>query len=119
MDENKNEPSESEIKKVEKLLKSINNKKTPKPRKTPKNLSMKEKQQLGTAIASTLSEFVDCYILLGFDVNGNSLVLINSGNNLESRALSDLVEDFMTTGGRSSDVNLDAGEPDDSDDDGF
>lgn len=114
MDETPENPSESDLKKVENFLKGIPDKKAPKVRKKPKALSQKEKQRLGTAIAGTLSEFVDCYILLGFDVNGNSMILINSHNNLESRALSDLVEDFMTTGGSSITMGLD--EPDDEDD---
>lgn len=115
MDETPENPSESDLKKVEKLLKDTNNKKAPKVRKKPKILSQKEKQRLGTAIASTLSEFVDCYILLGFDVNGNSMILINSHNNLESRALSDLVEDFMTTGGSSISMSLDNEDEEDDD----
>jgi hypothetical protein len=115
MDEIPENPSESDFKKVEKLLKDITNKKAPKVRKKPKDLSVKEKQRLGSAIASTLSEYVDCYILLGFDVSGNSMVLINSHNNLESRALSDLIEDFMTTGGNS--VNFGFDEEDEEDDD--
>lgn len=116
MDETPENPSESDLKKVEKFLKGIPDKKAPKVRRKPKALSPKEKQRLGTAIASTLSEYVDCYILLGFDVNGNSMILINSHNNLESRALSDLVEDFMTTGGSSISMSLedDEGEEDDS-----
>lgn len=115
MDENADNPSESDLKKVEKLLKDINKQKEPRVRKKPKALSLKEKQQLGTAIANRLSEFVDCYIMLGFDTNGNSLILINSANNLESRALSDLVDDFILTGGSSVNMNLDF--PDDDEDD--
>jgi len=117
MDENADNPSESDLKKIEKVLKEVNNKKPSKVRKTPKALSAKDKQRLGTAIASSLSEFVDCYILLGYDVNGNSLVLINSQNNLESRALSNLLEDFMTTGDNSLNVSFDDDDDDDSDED--
>jgi hypothetical protein len=39
------------------------------------------------------------------------MVLINSNNNLESRALSDLIDDFITTGDNGIDVE------DDEDDD--
>jgi hypothetical protein len=113
MDETPKNPSESDLKKVENFLKGLNDKKAPKVRRKPKSLSVKEKQKLGTAIASTLSEFVDCYILLGFDVNGNSMILINSNNNLESRALSDLVEDFMTTGGSNINMGFESDEDED------
>ena len=115
MDEIPENPSESDLKKVEKFLKGVNNKKEPKVRRKPKALSLKEKQKLGTAIASILSEFVDCYILLGFDVNGNSMILINSNNNLESRALSDLVEDFMTTGGSNINIGFESEEDEEDD----
>jgi hypothetical protein len=118
MDENADNPSESDLKKIEKVLKEVNNKKPSKVRKKPKTLSAKDKQRLGTAIASSLSEFIDCYILIGYDVNGNSLVLINSQNNLESRGLSDLLEDFMTTGSDSLSVSYDEDDdPEDSDED--
>ena len=104
MDETPETPSESDLKKVENFLKGINKNKAPKVRKKRKVLSERDKQKLCSAIVSRLSEFLDCYILLGYDVNGNSLVLINSQNNLESRGLSDLLEDFMITGGNN--VNL-------------
>jgi len=113
MDTPPENPSESDFKKVEKFLKDITDKKAPKVRKKPKVLSIKEKQRLGSAIASALSEYVDCFILLGFDVSGNSMVLINSNNNLESRALSDLIDDFITTGDNGIDVEDDEDEDDD------
>lgn len=99
MDENKKEPTKSELKKIEKLLAKADKLPEPVIRRIPKHRSVKEREHLGMAIAQTLSEYTDCYILLGFDTHGNSMVLINSANNLESRALSDLVEDFVITGG--------------------
>lgn len=113
MDNNADNPSESDLKKIEKVLQDINNKKTPKVRKKPKKLTAKDKERLGVAIANRLSELVDSYILLGYDVNGNSLVLINSQSDLESRGISDLLEDFMTSGGSAMNVSL---EEDDDDD---
>ncbi len=107
MDENADIPSESDLKKIEKVLKDVNNKKTPKVRRKPKVLTAKEKEKLGNAIVNRLSELIDSYILLGYDVNGNSIVLINSQNNLESRGLSDLLEDFMSTGGNAINISSD------------
>jgi len=104
MDDHTNDPTESELNNVEKMLSKIDNK-APNIRKPYKPKSLKEKERLGRAIASSLSEYTDCYILLGFDTNGNALVLINSANNLESRALSDLVEDFLV-GGEESEGNM-------------
>lgn len=95
MDDNKNEPSKSDIKKMKKLLDSVENLETPKLRRTPKQKTAKEKAALGMAIAHTLSEYTDCYVLLGFDTNGNSMILINSANNLETRALSELIQELL------------------------
>ncbi len=97
MDENPDIPTESEIKDIEKLLSKVK-KEVSKPRKRGKALSIQEKQHLSNNIARLLSEYVDCYILFGFDVHGNSTVLINTANNMESRALADLVDDFMSSG---------------------
>ena len=101
MDDQTNAPTESELNNVEKMLSKID-KKVSNIRKPYKSKSLKEKEKLGKAIASSLSEYTDCYILLGFDTNGNALVLINSANNLESRALSNLVQDFLVTEDESS-----------------
>lgn len=104
MDDQPNDPTESELNDVEKLLSKVDKKK-PNIRKPHKPKSLKEKEKLGKAIASILSEYTDCYILLGFDTNGNAMVLINSANNLESRALSNLVQDFLVTEGETSDFD--------------
>ncbi len=109
MDDHTNDPTESELKNIEKMLSKIDNK-APNIRKPYKPKSLKEKEKLGKAIASSLSEYTDCYILLGFDTNGNALVLINSANNLESRALSNLVQDFLVTEDESAgDMEFDEG----------
>jgi hypothetical protein len=100
MDDQHNDPTESELNDVEKLLSKVS-KKNPNIRKPYKPKSLKEKEKLGKSIASILSEYTDCYILLGFDTNGNAMVLINSANNLESRALSNLVQDFLVTDNES------------------
>lgn len=89
--------SDAELKALEKFLSGIS-KKVDKPRRRSKNLSPQARKQLSTAIAQTLSEYMDCYILCGFDTHGNSTVLINSANNMESRAIADLVEDFLSSG---------------------
>lgn len=102
MDEPNNQPSKSDIQKIEKTLSDLSNKKSEKIRRIPKNLTLNEKKRLVTAIGSSLSELIDCYILLGFDVNGNSVVLINSSNDLENRALTDLIENFISSNPNSS-----------------
>jgi hypothetical protein len=97
VDDKNKQPSKSDIKKIEKMLEAAG-KKEPVVRRKPKKLSQEEKYKIGTAIATSLSEYTDCYILLGFDTNGNSMILVNSANDLETRALSDLAADFLELG---------------------
>jgi hypothetical protein len=115
MDDPLENPSESDLEKIEKFLKDIPDKKTIKVRKNPKVLSDEEVQRLCTSIVGALSEFMDCYILLGFDVNGNSIVISNSRSDLESRALSTLAEDFLTIGGNNINMGFESDEDDDID----
>jgi hypothetical protein len=88
------EPTKSEQNEIEKLLKAVQ-KIEPKIRRKHKPKSFTDQQKLSVAIANRLSEYCDCYMLFGFDNNGNPMVLINSANNLEQRALSDLLMDFV------------------------
>jgi len=89
-----NSQEEPENPKIDNII-NVSDKKKTNIRKKEKNLSLKEKKRLGLAIASNLSEFLDSYITIGFDVNGNSVVLINSCNEMETRALTDLLGEFM------------------------
>jgi hypothetical protein len=95
MDEDKDKISDAEMKKIEDFLKKTANKKV-NLRKKQKNLSLKEKQQLAISINNKIIEHMDSYILLGFDTHGNDVILVNSANELENRALRNLVEDFLT-----------------------
>ena len=97
MDDNTNEPSESDLKRVEKQLAHAD-KTIPVLRRKPKQRTEKQRERQRIAIASALCEFTDCYILVGYDVNGGAMVLINSANNMESRALEHLLEDFYEKG---------------------
>lgn len=93
-----NKLSAAENKAVEKFLTGVNQENAGKPRRKPHQMSPEEKRRIHTAISSMLSEYMDCFIIFGFDMGGNSTVLINTANNLESRGLSDLVEDFLSSG---------------------
>lgn len=117
MDDKQKQPSKSDIKKIEKMLEN-SQKKEPNIRRKSKQLSVEEKYKLGNSIATVLSEYTDCYILLGFDTNGNEMILVNSRNNMEKRALADLASDFMDMGGfdfPSFSSKEDISENDDSD----
>jgi hypothetical protein len=107
-------PNEAEKKAIEKLLAGIS-KKVDKPRRKGKNLSSGARKKLSTAVVNSLSELVDCYVLFSFDVHGNSTVIINSANNMESRALSNLVEDFLSSGHWNPGTYLQDDEDDDDD----
>jgi hypothetical protein len=87
-------PSDSDNKEIDKLRK-VTGKLNPKIRRKGKNKTVTEQVKLSTAIANRLSEYCDCYMLFGFDTNGNPILLINSANNLEYRALSDLLMEFV------------------------
>lgn len=100
MDEDKDKISDAEMKKIEEFLKKTANKKV-NLRKKQKKLSLSEKQKLAVCINNKITEHIDSYILLGFDTNGNDVILINSANELENRALRNLVEDFLTPYGMS------------------
>lgn len=104
-------PSDSDNKKIDKLLKTVA-KLSPQIRRKGKNKTMEEQVKLSTAIANRLSECCDCYMLFGFDTNGNPLLIVNSANNLEYRALSDLLMEFV-----NESILTDAHDPFDEDDD--
>jgi short subunit fatty acids transporter len=94
VDDKNKQPSKSDIRKIEKILESAD-KKEPTIRRKPKQKTPEEKYKLGNAIATVLAEYTDCYILVGFDTSGNDMILVNSANNMEMRALSDLASDFL------------------------
>lgn len=117
MDDKPKQPSKSDIKKIEKMLEN-SEKKEPNIRRKSKKLSVEEKYKLGNSIATVLSEYTDCYILLGFDTNGNDMMLVNSRNSMEMRALSDLASDFMDLGGFGfPSITSSSSEEDDSEED--
>lgn len=88
----------------------------PKIRPSPKNKNVNRKR-LYDAINSSLAEYVDSYMLMGFDTNGKEIVLVNIRSSLEDRALKNLVEDVVGNGMFMSPGNggLQTDEDDDSD----
>lgn len=94
MDRDKDKLSDSELKKINEFQEQPQSKKI-NLRKKKKKLSLSEKQRLAVSINSRLNEYIDSYILIGFDVHGNDVILVNSMNEMENRALRNLVEDFL------------------------
>lgn len=94
MDQDNDNISDSELKKINELLKQTEGKKL-NLRKKKKKLSLSEKQQLALSINNKLNEHIDSYILIGFDVHGNDVIMVNSANEMENRALRNLLEDFL------------------------
>lgn len=113
MEPDKDKISNSDLKKIEDLLKQAQNQKV-NLRKNKKKLSLSEKQRLALSINSKLNEHIDSYILLGFDVNGNDVIIVNSTNEMESRALRNLLEDFLMPFGANEHENLDDHDQEDS-----
>lgn len=88
------EPAESDVENAENVLNNLSEIE-PNLRKTHKNISFNEKRRLGLSVSNAISQYIDNYVLCGFDTHGNSVVIVNSRNNMESRALADLLGDFV------------------------
>lgn len=94
--DNTDDPTDAELERIEKILKQVP-KDVPRIRRKSKSKTAKQHTLLCKAISSRLSEYCDCYMLFGFDTNGNPIILINSANDLEIRGLTDLVHEFVDT----------------------
>lgn len=95
-EEHKLTPEEEQ--EIMKMLESAANaaNKPHKPRSTkytPKN--HKQRGQLNDAIINRMDEFLNCFLMLGFDTNGSPTIIIDADSELESRALSDLLQEFV------------------------
>lgn len=83
----------AELKRVEKVL-DDSKKLNPKPRSDIKN-TIKNRQRMYDTVNRRLSEFMDTYMLIGFDCNNNEIVIMNMPNAKDERALNDLVRDVV------------------------
>lgn len=92
----KQNPNESDEKNLDEFLDKVH-KKEVKIRKISKQVPLEQKEQMGNAIASRLSEYVDSYILIGYDTNDDSLALVSCESEKEKRALANLLDDFIET----------------------
>ena len=89
-----NEPSKADLAKIEHILAS-SDPKVPKPRKKGKPTTVSERKKFGENVMRSMSEYMDCYVIVGFDIHGGSISLIHSESELEYRALSDALGDFV------------------------
>lgn len=82
-----------ERKEIEKLL-SNTKKLNPRIKKTEK--SQKQKQKQYEMVCNYLSEFLDSYVILGFDTSGEDFVSMKYNNPMERRGLTNLVDEFFS-----------------------
>ena len=75
---------------VEKILKEALTLKLKEKRKVP------NKVQLNQALVGTMSEFLTCFRLMGYDLNGDPVNLMYCKEKMEKSALDNLFMDAMT-----------------------
>jgi glucosamine 6-phosphate synthetase-like amidotransferase/phosphosugar isomerase protein len=77
-----------------------------KERRKHKILSQQEKLRVIKLLQNSLKEFMDSYILVGFNTDGIETVLIeNNGTPMETRALNDLAMEFFSDYAAALDMN--------------
>jgi len=89
-----NEPSKADLANIEHVLAS-SDPKIPKPRKKAKPTTINERKRFADQIMKSMSEYMDCYVIIGFDIHGNSVSLMHTESELEYRGLSDALGDFV------------------------
>ena len=87
-------PSKAELANIDNILAS-SDPKVPKPRKKGKPTTISERKRYADGVMKSVNEFMDCYIIIGFDIHGNSISLIHSESELEYRGLADALGDFV------------------------
>lgn len=66
--------------------------------KTRKPKTVKQQEYLYDALNARIEEYMDSYILLGFSADGDDMQIINIRDNIQKRALRDLLESFLSRG---------------------
>jgi hypothetical protein len=101
-----------EIVELKKIEATINRSRKLSPR-IKKNINFNDKKRNYTAIAMGLEEYLDSYILIGFDSNGNDYVATKALTPLDIIGLNSLIQKVT---GRSYDFDDDDDDFDDDDD---
>jgi hypothetical protein len=88
---------DKEIKKIDKLI-SKSKKMNTNIRKGAKNLKTLQKEVAfsNKRIIQLIGEYLDSFLILGFDSDGNARVISSANSNLEKRGLDSLLESYMT-----------------------
>lgn len=88
------DPSEGTEQEIEELLKAVENMEV-KPKMEKRPVSIQQQRHSSKNLSDVISQYCDCFLLFGFDFNGNPCIIVNSDTNMQSRALGDLLNDFM------------------------
>ena len=86
---------------VEKLLNHIDSKKHL-PKKKKRDMSLEDKQHVQEAIKHVLSEYMDCYILIGYDLSEGAIMNMEVNSPMQQKAvmalLGDIADDLLDPG---------------------
>jgi hypothetical protein len=78
---------------------------TPKPKDKPK--STKQKIKIYDTVRKFLDEYLDTYVIIGFDTAGDEFVMRHNRNPMEMRALNDILNEYFDNGNEMSDEDGD------------
>lgn len=82
-----------EQKKIDKLRSQVEQL-NPKTKKKP--LCAAHRKRINDALDARVSEFLDAFLIVGFDNSGQSTMVLRCKADMEERAIKDLVQEFIT-----------------------
>lgn len=65
------------------------------PKPTPAEQIMREKQYDLKNLGNIMTEFLNCFVVVGYDFDGNAVSISNYKNTQEYNSLSVLVQDYL------------------------
>lgn len=65
------------------------------PKSTPAEQIMREKQYDLKNLGNIMTEFLNCFVVVGYDFDGNAVSISNYKNTQEYNSLSVLVQDYL------------------------
>lgn len=82
---------EKEKKYAEKIIAGLN-KINPKIRK--KSRSVSEQEQLYKVVTNVLAEWLDCFLIVGYNTSGQEFIMMRSESSMQKQAISGLLDQF-------------------------
>ena len=85
--------SKRDAQKIDQMLEHLDNKKVNVRKKIKQALSETEKIQQIEAIKNVLSEYMDSYIIIGYDLTEDSMGFVKANSPMQYKAVMSLLED--------------------------